>query len=36
MKTLSNYANNLIDTPLDVAFAGEAWEATREEACCAH
>ena len=36
MKTLSNYANNLIDTPLDAAFAGEAWEATREEACCAH
>ena len=36
MKTLSNYANNLIDTPLDGAFAGEAWEATREEACCAH
>ena len=35
MKTLSNYANNLIDTPLDKAFAGEVWEATGEEACCA-
>jgi AhpD family alkylhydroperoxidase len=36
MKTLSNYSNNLIDTPLDTAFAGEAWKATQKEACCAH
>lgn len=27
MKTLSNYANHLTDTPLDAAFAGEAWQA---------
>lgn len=25
MKTLSNYANHLIDIPLDAAFAGEKW-----------
>ena len=30
MKTLSNYANHLATTPLDVAFAGAAWD--REEA----
>ena len=27
MKTLSNYANHLIDTPVDAAFAPQAWEA---------
>ena len=26
MKTLSNYANHLIDTPVDAAFAPRAWE----------
>ena len=26
MKTLSNYANHLADTPLDVTFAPFAWE----------
>lgn len=27
MKTVSNYANHLTDTPVDAAFANEAWEA---------
>jgi AhpD family alkylhydroperoxidase len=27
MKTLSNYANHLTNTPLDAPFVGEAWEA---------
>jgi AhpD family alkylhydroperoxidase len=27
MKTLSNYTNNLADTPLDEAFAKHAWQA---------
>lgn len=37
MKTLSNYANHMIDTPLDAALAGEAWEPAAEDAaCCAH
>lgn len=36
MKTLSNYANHLTGTPLDAAFASEAWEAASSEACCAH
>ncbi len=27
MKTVSNYANHLTDTPVDVAFANEVWEA---------
>jgi AhpD family alkylhydroperoxidase len=27
MKTLSNYTNHVIDTPLDAAFQIEAWEA---------
>lgn len=35
MKTLSNYTNHLTDTPLDAAFAGEAWQAPDEYACCA-
>lgn len=26
MKTLSNYSNHIFDTPVDEAFAGEAWE----------
>ena len=26
MKTLSNYTNHLTNTPLDAAFAGEAWQ----------
>jgi alkylhydroperoxidase family enzyme len=34
MKTLSNYANHLTDTPLDAAFANEAWQAPDEYACC--
>lgn len=32
MKTLSNYANHLTDTPLDAAFAGEVWEASCDDA----
>lgn len=38
MKTLSNYANHLTDTPLDAAFANEAWElpSTCASACCTH
>ncbi len=35
MKTLSNYTNHLTSTPLDAAFAGEAWQAPDEHACCA-
>lgn len=34
MKTLSNYTNHLTDTPLDAAFADEAWQASGEHACC--
>ncbi|MCK9199869.1 MAG: carboxymuconolactone decarboxylase family protein [Gallionella sp.] len=34
MKTLSNYANHLTDTPLDAAFTNEAWQAPDEYACC--
>ncbi|MBU0621193.1 MAG: carboxymuconolactone decarboxylase family protein [Gammaproteobacteria bacterium] len=34
MKTLSNYANHLTDTPLDVAFASEAWEISEDSGCC--
>ncbi|MDD2719791.1 MAG: carboxymuconolactone decarboxylase family protein [Gallionella sp.] len=33
MKTLSNYTNNLIDTPLDATFASEAWQAADDYAC---
>lgn len=33
MKTLSNYTNHLTDTPLDAAFANEAWQANDEYAC---
>ncbi len=33
MKTLSNYTNHLADTPLDAAFANEAWQAQDEYAC---
>ncbi len=29
MKTLSNYANHLIDTPVDAAFAPRSWEAVK-------
>lgn len=36
MKTLSNYANHLTDTPLDAAFAGEAWEVPGQPACSTH
>lgn len=36
MKTLSNYANHLTDTPLDAAFAGEAWQGPDDYACCKH
>jgi uncharacterized peroxidase-related enzyme len=36
MKTLSNYANHLTDTPLDAAFAGEAWKIPNDSACCKH
>lgn len=31
MKTLSNYTNHIIDTPLDKQFQSEAW---KEPACC--
>ncbi len=34
MKTLSNYTNHLTNTPLDAAFANEAWQAPDEYACC--
>lgn len=34
MKTLSNYANHLTDTPLDAAFASEAWESPEDFGCC--
>ncbi len=34
MKTLSNYTNHLTETPLDAAFAGEAWQAPDEYSCC--
>jgi uncharacterized peroxidase-related enzyme len=34
MKTLSNYTNHLTDTPLDAAFANEAWQAPDDNACC--
>lgn len=34
MKTLSNYTSHLTDTPLDAAFANEAWQAPDEYACC--
>lgn len=34
MKTLSNYTNHLTNTPLDAAFANEAWIAPDEYACC--
>lgn len=33
MKTLSNYANNLMHTPLDAAFQPEAWERSEDFAC---
>lgn len=33
MKTLSNYTNHLTETPLDAAFASEAWQAPDEYAC---
>ena len=32
MKTLSNYTNHLAGTPLDDAFAGQAWEGGRHAA----
>ena len=28
-KTISNYTNHLVDTPLDEAFAGQAWTAEK-------
>lgn len=34
MKTLSNYINHLTDTPLDAAFANEAWISPDNHACC--
>lgn len=34
MKTLSNYANHLTATPLDSAFAAEAWHKPERQACC--
>lgn len=36
MKTLSNYVNHLTDTPLDAAFASEAWEVPGQPACSTH
>jgi alkylhydroperoxidase family enzyme len=29
MKTLSNYANHVMQTPVDDVFAGERWEAAQ-------
>lgn len=34
MKTLSNYASHLTNTPLDAALTAEAWQAPDEYACC--
>lgn len=34
MKTLSNYINHLTDTPLDAAFANEAWIGPDDHGCC--
>jgi AhpD family alkylhydroperoxidase len=34
MKTLSNYTNHLTDTPVDEAFATEAWKEPDDYACC--
>ncbi len=36
MKTLSNYANHLTDTPLDSAFADEEWKNPNDTTCCNH
>ncbi|MDD2686065.1 MAG: carboxymuconolactone decarboxylase family protein [Gallionella sp.] len=36
MKTLSNYTNHLADIPLDVAFAGEVWQAPSANPSCNH
>jgi len=30
MKTLSNYANHVMQTPVDAAFADERWEAVQK------
>ena len=32
MKTLSNYTNHIAETPLDAAFAGEAWPGSQRRA----
>jgi len=32
MKTVSNYTNHITETPLDAAFAGEAWSGERRRA----
>lgn len=36
MKTLSNYTNHLAGTPLDEAFAGDAWKAPCTNGSCQH
>ena len=36
MKTLSNYANHLMDTPQDIVFASEEWTSPCKAACCGH
>ena len=35
MKTLSNYANHLLDTPTDAAFADERWQRAVESTASA-
>ncbi len=32
MKTISNYTNHIAETPLDAAFAGEAWTSDQRQA----
>lgn len=34
VKTMSNYANHLFNTPLDEVFKGRAWQATCPSAAC--
>lgn len=34
VKTMSNYANHLFDTPLDDVFKGRVWHPACKESCC--
>lgn len=34
VKTMSNYANHLFDTPLDDVFKGRAWQPACQKSCC--